>query len=443
MAFAPTLNLSDLDGRNGFVIRGNNFSGRSVSNAGDVNGDGIDDLIIGALGTKTNGNQFVGQSHVIFGGQNFSSGTFDLAALDGRNGFVIDGLNADDGFGSSVSSAGDVNGDGFDDLIIGAPDAFPGEYDIGAGESYVVFGGPEFSSSRLDLSTLDGQNGFVLSSVDAGDRSGYAVSSAGDINGDGLDDLIIGAPRASSLDTSHSSYGYSSRDFLGESYVVFGHRDFGSDRFDLANLDGSNGFVIEGLSNYDFSGYAVSGAGDINGDGIDDLIIGADATGIYSGYSYVVFGGQDFSKDRLNAADLDGRNGFIIFGADMYDRSGSSVSGAGDINGDGIDDLLISAPSADPNNKYNAGESYIVFGGQDFSSGRFDLADLDGRNGFVINGIDRSDYSGNSVSGAGDINGDGIDDLIIGASDANPNGNNNAGESYIVFGGQNYYSRWG
>ncbi len=123
MAFAPTLNLSDLDGRNGFVIRGDNFSGRSVSDAGDVNGDGISDLIIGSPGSDVNGSEFAGQSYVVFGGQDFSGGTFDLAALDGRNGFVINGINADDGSGSSVSSAGDVNGDGIDDIIIGAPGA--------------------------------------------------------------------------------------------------------------------------------------------------------------------------------------------------------------------------------------------------------------------------------------------------------------------------------
>ncbi len=120
------------------------------------------------------------------------SAVFDLSTLNGLNGFVLEGIDAVDFSGVSVSSAGDINGDGYDDVIIGAYDADIGA-DGGAGESYVVFGKASGWSSSLDLSTLNGTNGFVLEGIDADDFSGYSVSSAGDINGDGYDDVIIGA----------------------------------------------------------------------------------------------------------------------------------------------------------------------------------------------------------------------------------------------------------
>ncbi|MDX1400619.1 MAG: cadherin domain-containing protein [Kiloniellales bacterium] len=278
----------------------------------------------------------------------------------------------------------------------------------------------------LELSDLDGTNGFVLNGIDTFDRSGVSVSSAGDVNGDGIDDLIIGAFLADP----------NGNDNAGESYVVYGGQDFSSGAFELSSLDGSNGFVLNGIDAGDLSGFSVSSAGDVNGDGIDDLIIGADggdANGVVSGESYVVFGGQAFGAS-FELSSLDGSNGFVLNGIDARDRSGNSVSSAGDVNGDGIGDLIIGASIAGPIPFTSfIGESYVVFGGQDFSSGAFELSSLDGSNGFVLNGIDNRDFSGISVSSAGDVNGDGIDDLIIGATGGDPNGSY-SGESYVVFG---------
>ena len=239
------------------------FSGRSVSSAGDVNGDGFDDIIIGA-----HFGGLAGESYVVFGKSSSFSASLDLTSLNGTNGFRIDGVDVGDYSGVSVSSAGDVNGDGYDDIIIGAGSADPGG-DLSAGESYVVFGQASGFDASLDLSTLDGSNGFRLSGEAENDNSGYSVSSAGDVNGDGFDDIIIGAHKAVSA-AGASFYGN------GTSYVVFGKASGFAANIDLSTLNGTNGFKIIGDADLTYSGRSVSSAGDVNGDGFDDLIIGAD-----------------------------------------------------------------------------------------------------------------------------------------------------------------------
>ncbi|WP_375505927.1 integrin alpha, partial [uncultured Nostoc sp.] len=134
----------------------------------------------------------------------------------------------------------------------------------------------------------------------------------------------------------------------------------------------------------------------------------------------------------FNLSNLNGTSGFAINGINPDDRSGNSISSAGDINGDGIDDLIIGADGADPNGS-SSGQSYVVFGSKESFDAQFYLSTLNGTSGFAINGINPDDRSGNSISSAGDINGDGIDDLIIGADGADPNGSS-SGQSYVVFG---------
>ena len=205
--------------------------------------------------------------------------------------------------------------------------------------------------------------------------------------------------------------------------------------FNLSNLNGSNGFTINGIATGDQSGISVSSAGDVNGDGFDDLIIGANdanLNGFRSGQSYVVFGSSSGFSPTLNLSTLNGTNGFTINGINAFDFSGSSVSSAGDVNGDGFDDLIIGAYSASPNG-FRSGQSYVVFGSSSGFSPTLNLSTLNGTNGFTINGIAEGDISGDSVSSAGDVNGDGFDDLIIGAFRASPNGYS-SGQSYVVFG---------
>jgi hypothetical protein len=153
-----------------------------------------------------------------------------------------------------------------------------------------------------------------------------------------------------------------------------------------------------------------------------------------AGSSYVVFGRTGGFDAAINLSALDGSNGFRLDGATERDESGSAVAAAGDINGDGIDDLIVGAYRADPNGLTYAGSSYVVFGRTGGFDAAVNLSTLDGSNGFRLDGVAAYDYSGLAVSAAGDINGDGIDDLIIGAYGADPNGVSNAGSSYVVFG---------
>ena len=428
-----------LDG-NGFTLAGISElddSGISVSSAGDVNGDGYDDLIIGAQSVGTIQGEYdrfpgPGEAYVVYGGATGADLTLDRSTLDGTRGFALTGISADDEFGFSVSSAGDVNGDGYDDLIIGANGV-----GSSAGATYVVYGGASAPGTNgvLDISMLDGTNGFTLTGIDADDYSGRSVSSAGDVNGDGYDDLIIGAYGAD----------LNGNDDAGETYVIYGGASApGIDGvLELSDLDGTNGFTLTGSVRNNHVGFSVSSAGDVNGDGYDDLIIGADGNDpggeIRAGEAFIVYGGASApgTNGVLDLSTLDGTNGFILTGIDGFDRVGDSVSSAGDVNGDGYDDLIIGAQDADPNGNSSAGETYLVYGGASApgTGGVLDLGALDGSNGFILTGIDVGDNAGISVSSAGDINGDGYDDLIIGASGADPNGINNAGESYVIYGG--------
>jgi Ca2+-binding RTX toxin-like protein len=423
--FPANFELSTLNGTNGFALNGvaaDDWTGFRVSGAGDVNGDGKDDLIIGANGADPNGLENAGSSYVLFGSTSGFAPSIDLATLNGNNGFTINGIGAGDELGSSVSGAGDVNGDGFADLSIGAPYADPNGLED-AGQSYVVFGSNNGFSTSLNVSDLDGNNGFTINGIGAGDELGASVSVAGDVNGDGIDDLIIGAFGADPNGLENAS----------QSYVVFGSTVGLASSLNVSDLDGTNGFAIDGIAEGDYSS-RVSAAGDVNGDGIDDLIIGAfgaDPNGnANAGTSYVVFGSPEAFPASFKPSGLDGTNGFAINGIAEGDYSGFRVSSAGDFNGDGIDDLIISTPFAET----SAGQSYIVFGSKEGFCASINLSSLDGINGSVLNGVNPNDYSGVSVSGAGDINGDGVDDLIIGGSYADPNGNTNSGSSYVVFG---------
>ncbi|WP_052055913.1 FG-GAP repeat protein [Myxosarcina sp. GI1] len=412
--FGAEFDLNKLNGNNGFIVRGLNerdLLGQEVSGAGDINGDGFDDFIV----STSYINDSRGEAHVIFGRANGFNLNFDLASLDGKNGFTIQGINKNDRLGFAISNAGDVNGDGFDDLIVGAFNVKVGD-NVSAGEVYVIFGREEGFDANFDLNNLNGNNGFTVRGLNGRDSLGQAVSNAGDINSDGFDDLVIGAPNAE----AGRKYSYK-----GEAYIIFGKDGF-SANFDLNNFNGNNGFTVSGRNERDFLGSAISNAGDVNGDGFDDIIIGApDGDGFssnsnsYRGEAYVIFGRKSGFDVSFDLNKLDGSNGFKLQGIDISDELGSAVSSAGDVNGDGFDDIIVSAPFFDNytygDDSNNFGAAYIVFGSDKGFDPALDIADLDVTEGFTFQGVKPSHLFGREVSNAGDINGDGLSDLIVGA----------------------------
>lgn len=411
------MDLDNLNGRNGFRMEGfgaGAFFGVSVSSAGDVNGDGIPDLIVGS--NRTGSFPWRGASFVLFGREGGYPAMLDMTALDGSDGFRIEGASAGDLSGVSVSAA-DLNGDGIDDLIIAPGEVF-GLYINGAPRPiHVVYGTRAGFPAVLSLADIDGSNGFrILGEVNVGGSNpswNLRASRAGDINGDGLDDLVIGEP------IRFNGAGVPAN--VGRVYVVYGRSAGFPSTLLLADLDGSNGFsLVRGSAEGDLFGISVGAAGDINGDGVDDLIVGASGVA-GGGRAFVLFGDAGGFPANVRMDDLDGSQGLKLFGAggSGATQMGWSVNGAGDINGDGLDDIIMGNPGGD--GLYTGGgNSYVLFGtDQSFAtdaSGNLnvDIAALLSRGIKIVNGASGEEH-GQSVSGIGDVNGDGLDDLAVGA----------------------------
>lgn len=404
--------LAALDGADGFRLEGpSSYSdfGAFVSDAGDVNGDGFEDFIVGAPESTVGGVFRAGEAFIVFGSGAPFNPEILVQDLNGADGFRFVSEVAYDRVGVSVGAAGDLNGDGFADVVVGS---YGGYYN--SGETYVLFGSDQAFPADVTSASLDGANGFSILGTDNQDRAGVTVDGAGDINGDGFDDIIIGAVNADPQ----------ARFRAGESYVVFGTDAGFAASIDVAALDGSNGFAIQGGANYDYTGKVVSSAGDINGDGFADMQI-TDANG---GGLRIVFGSNAPFGAALDLGALDGTQGFTVSGANA-----SSINHAGDINGDGFADFVIGDRAADLGGA-DTGSGFVVFGQNGGLGVNLDLGTLDGSNGFRLDGITIDGFLGTSVAGAGDVNGDGFDDLIFGAPGSNGDGGAYAADSVVLFG---------
>ncbi|MDO9336631.1 MAG: hypothetical protein Q7T61_09545 [Caulobacter sp.] len=361
-----------------------------VGSAGDINADGVDDVIIGVQ-DHAGGD---GIAYVVFGrAGGFSSVDFNLADLDGSNGFRIQPNAAGDFLGHSVAGIGDVNGDGFDDVAVTANGAGAG------GEIYVVFGHGGGFSADIDVATFNGVNGMVLKGV-AGNIL-YDLSGAGDVNGDSIADYLV-----------------SDTDAV---YVVFGHTGpypAVTNIADWASTPEVEGFRIVGPRK-DF------GTGDFNGDGLTDIYL-TDPNLNGAGGAKIVFGSASGSGSDVDINALNGGNGFTFIATGFLRAFGDSAMGSGDINGDGVDDLFLRGrgPAA------NMGQVAVMLG----HHGSFPATvEQDASPASVAyRYIDQpGPYRLGEALTVMDFNGDGYDDLVMSAYNA------------TGFGGAGYYVVYG
>ncbi len=381
--------------------------GLSGAGLGDINGDGYGDILLGAPASGTSGT-----AYVILGVAGGLQADINTSTLNGSNGFRISGAALGDAAGISVSDAGDVNGDGYADILVGAT----GTDQAGAnsGAAYVVFGKATPFSANVSLSSLNGLNGFKISGEQGGSATGFSVSTAGDVNGDGYADLLVAA---NNLDTNIVTPGGSH----GTTYVVFGKKSGFISNLDVATLNGTNGFQLWGASINGAMGQSVSDAGDMNGDGFRDMLVGTNGAG-----AYVVYGRKSGFTANVNVSTLTGSNGFKITGEQAGDGAGTKVSAAGDVNGDGYADVIVSAPASNAGGNAS-GAAYVVFGKAAAFTPTLALSSLNGSNGFQITGS-TGDETGAQIADAGDMNGDGLADVMVSAK------NGSTSNVHIVFG---------
>jgi hypothetical protein len=428
-SMSGTIDLGTVASSAGYQIIGegsNDFSG-SVIGSADVNRDGFKDIIVGVqLTSPTVGGvqrARAGITYVIYGKASRTTNV-DLAALTPADGFKIFGALASDFSGNCISSAGDINKDGFEDFIIGASQANRLGRGL-SGVAYVLFGKASFGAS-IDLGALTPTDGFQIIGAIANGYVGNAVSSAGDFNKDGVDDIVIG----SYLDGPNHQ---------GVAYVFYGKSSGSFSNVDLATFTSSSsvGVRILGESSGDQLGFSVASAGDFNGDGINDLVIGAnfvdpDPHISNAGAAYVIYGkvgsGADIQVSRTMPI-----YGVAIYGASTNYNLGYSVSG-GDFDQDGYSDVLLGANQQAVNGVLNIGVAYVIAGKPASAVSSLFTSSWDASWGYFINGVATGDNLGSSVDMSGDINGDGMKDALVAAPMASPNGRAHAGAVYALTG---------
>merc|ERR1712144_148446 len=381
-----------------------------VASAGDFNLDGHDDI---ALACPAD-NDSTGTVFVVFGGDGFPETNIISLESDmmlGVDYIQLQGGSNGDGFGSSLSTL-DFNNDGYADVVIGAPQSSC---------AYVYYGmaSTALSASIVDATTFGPTEGFRLTH-DQSDL-GSSVAGIGDINDDGYDDVAVGAPAAATV------------------CVVFGNEymrnddapaEYKCDDLD-PDSDNSPGFMTftssEGGdkdSEERYIGVAVSAAGDVNGDSYADFLVGAPGVDHGSGMVYIMLGKPDNWKKKENT-----KKAMPIVSSLRRGALGSAVAGAGDINNDGLDDILIGASNGLDRTASEPGTAYVVFGSASLvpAHASIDVRMLDGSDGFALTGTNLGAQAGAAVAlGTFDVNNDGIDDLMVGEPGAH--------QAFVLFG---------
>ncbi len=392
--YAQTNLVQTITEANADVVAG--WGARSITYA-NVNGDAYDDLVIGAGEANTDGSVFI-----YYGGP----------TLDGTVDITLNAVDSDTWFAEIIANAGDLNNDGYDDLLVSAP-----RYNEGAGRIYVYLGG----------TSMDATPDLVLDpDTDMENFNYISLAGAGDVNHDGYDDFLLGVPLYNNLTgmasiylggatlnstPDYTFYGNNEGDLYGER--VCGAGDVNNDNYDDVligackkdNYTGEAQLFLGGASisstpaqtltgeneNDDFS-WGMAGNLDVNNDGYDDVVVSSDGYDYTTGRIYIYFGSASF--DATADVSIDGNN--------PYEQFGSRVSSAGDMNNDNYDDILVTAVGEN-----NEGMVYVFLGG----------SSMDTYDDFYLEGSEEDEKLGCTIAGGGDMNNDGYDDIVIGSAE--------------------------
>ncbi|NRA73415.1 MAG: FG-GAP repeat protein [Rickettsiales bacterium] len=375
------IDLASFSSSHGIKITGGSACILAASKAGDVNNDDIDDFLLGIPCQD--------KTYLIFGK---ASGwtNIDLTSLTAIDGVSLSSNTQTYCPYTSVTGIGDVNNDNMNDILIGTPCA-----NNGAGGAYLVFG-KSTSWTNINLDTLTSSEGIKITCTQS-KQVGAFTGKIGDINGDNIDDIAIDVPRANNK--------------AGVVIIIFGKTTGWAD-ISLLSITSPDAIKIHGANSGDWIGSSIAGI-DVNNDGISDLIIAARGAKTV----YVVFGKNTAWTD-INLGSLTATEGIKIQGMTPW-----IVDGVKDVNGDGINDILIS----DPSNKI----SYLIFGKTNLAD--IDIATMTSTDGIKIHAENVNDWA-ESIHDAGDINKDGLNDFLVGAADATYSGRTYSGQSYLILG---------
>ena len=379
--------------------------GWSYAAVGDLNEDGFDDIVV------SSGLSSVG-SYVVYGNQSLQATA--LSRIDLHSDDLISDELPSAISNPLVTSAGDLNRDGANEFFIA--------------DSYLPNGDARYLNGSVILTGENNSaaNQLVILGVPTKNDNTVVPATIGDIDGDGFADMAFVSlmPNSDNSETTDLSYYviFSSSQPASSVHQIDFRNETPSDTYETASAT----MFVNGTAS-DRSP-AISALGDINSDGIDDFIL----TSGLSDAAYVVFGKERNSTGELN---FDGTSNVTISGLSPSGQSNAAnniVLAAADINGDGINDIILGSPESDPDSRANAGQTFVIFGRESDEpwGDTFNLNDIDGTNGFVITGADAGDQIGRGVANAGDVNGDGVDDLVI--TQSNTHG-------YVVFGGQDVF----
>ena len=396
-------------GFTGTLDDGDNF-GWAVASLGDLDGDGIEDIAVGALWDDDGGSNR-GAVWILFLNTNGTVKSHQkISATEGGFTGTLDDF---DRFGSSVAGLGDLDGDGIEDIAVGAIDDDDGGFNRGA--VWVLFLNTDGTvSSHQKISSTEG--GFT-GTLDDGDRFGISVAGVGDLDGDGTQDIAVGA-----------YFDADGGPFRGTVWVLFLNTD-GTVKSHQKISDTAGGFtgILDDNDNF---GRSVAGVGDLDGDGVEDIAVGAsgdDDGGAARGAVWVLFLNTDGTVDSHQKIS-DTAGGFTGT-LDDFDFFGISVAGVGDLDGDGIEDIGVGAYFDGDGGPFR-GAVWVLFLNADGTvDSHQKISDTEG--GFT-GALDTFDNFGISVAGLGDLDGDGKHDIAVGAL-LDDDGGLDRGAAYVLF----------